>query len=448
MAYEIKKLLKADKGGSASIADIAESLATFYDPGLMLTSSERLLKYSSLSEAYDACMRSGNTDYFKAFSASLAIKSYGGMFDARLVSHMYNVWVLEMIKAKHVPSTIRVHIDSLVSIISNDIMVAVTYNHLNEYITFLREDYNEKLDELLQFFDSANYASTDDDGSMPLSRYEKIYREIEGATNIVSVIDGDVFFGEWLDANRASRIMEERGELGDRHIMTGIVLMEEFRYNLYKLSEPMGMLVSALDECNLYIDDTSEDIIISVPDKIRCNLIRCINAVREYLADALSSKLKIRSLIHRTAKFSTIVYQDKEYGRIKSIHMADMIADNLKAIYSMLRETLVPDEDVPTMFRNRGIKESLDILKVITDYIEVDIRDNVARMHDKNGLPVSGDVMLYMSMWHAELHKAYKDVLVDLTDNDILSSHDGDETKAREFYERMRGYKNISSYDY
>ena len=56
--------------------------------------------------------------------------------------------------------------------------------------------------------------------------------------------------------------------------------------------------------------------------------------------------------------------------------------------------------------------------------------------------------MLYMSMWHTELHKAYKDVLVDLTDTDILSSHSNDETKAREFYERMRGYKNISSYDY
>lgn len=447
MAYEIKKLLKADRGDCASIADITESLATFYDPGLMITSSERLLKSSSLSEAYDACMRSGNTDYFKAFSASLAIKSYGGMFDANLVSHMYNVWVLEMIKAQHVPSTIRVYIDSLVSIISNDIMVAVTYNHLNEYITFLREDYNEKLDELLQFFDSTNYTITDDDGVMPLSRYEKIYREIEGAMNITSAIDGDGF-GIDDDEKRMARLIEEWGKFGDKHIMTGIVMMEEFKYNLHRLSEPLGMLVGALDECNLYIDDIAEDIVISVPDKIRCNLVRCINVVREYLADALASKLKMRSLAYQSGAFDSLQFQDKDNVDSKIFHARDVIVSSMKSIYSMLRETLIPDEDVPTMFRNRGIKESLDVMKVITDYIEVDIRHNVLEAHDDKGLPISGDAMLYMSMWHTELHKAYKDVLVDLTDTDILSSHDGDETKAREFYERMRGYKNISSYDY
>ena len=447
MAYEIKKLLRADGVESASLTDIIESLSTFYNPGLMLVSSERLLNSSSLTGAYVACMRSGNTDYLKAYSAMLLMESHKSGLDATMVSNKYSGWMSGMIEAKHVPISILTYIDSLVSIISNDIMVAVTYNYLNEYITFLREDYNEKLDELLQFFDTSNYTSTDDDCSMPLSRYERIYREIEGAMNITSTIEGDGF-GIDGDAKIMSRLIEEWGKFGDRHIMTGIVMMDEFKCQLHKLSEPLGMLVGALDECNLYIDDIAEDIVISVPDRIRCNLARCVNTVREYLADTLAAKLKMRSLAYQSGAFNRIQYQDKENGHSKIFHARDVIISSMKSVYSMLRETLIPDDDIPTTFRNRSVKESLDVLKVITDYIEVDIRHSVLEAHNKKGLPVSGDAMLYMSMWHTELHKAYKDVLVDLTDTDILSSHDGDETKAREFYERMRGYKNIPSYDY
>lgn len=89
---EFMKLIKPDviTNGDYDLQDVIESLALFYNPSVMNICKERLLNNTDISSVLNACLKTGNMSFLKAYSSILhnRIVGYGYLPKSIEVPHV------------------------------------------------------------------------------------------------------------------------------------------------------------------------------------------------------------------------------------------------------------------------------------------------------------------------------------------------------------------------
>lgn len=448
MKYNFKKLIKPNIKviGDEQLGDVIESLALFYDPALMNEYSKKLTLNTTLLSVFNACLKTRNMLFFKAYSSILhnRVKAYSVLekqsiqwsrdtlngFEAHVNYTMYNNLNSQY---SNFLATIVSEIDNdemynkmrdIEGMIGADIQAGMTYDNVDMCVTLMNKDYDDMFAEIEDFL-LDNTSNTDDGGyAIGVERYANIYNEIEGNLRAIKSITSNHYFHDNLQTDDIVRGMS-------KPITCGSALREDMLYHLHRGIKLLQKMVDVLDECNTYVDEDGS-IPVSIPSHIMDSLKECLDVVREWLAQGIYRKTKWRLMVVGSQRFDRIP--------VLTIGVDNCITENICSVRSLLVEQLTSlYKAIPCIYGTLDDDNKLDVLKVLTDAIDVKIMHYAkSAMYS---LYVADDVKVYshtedvyINAWTTEIYRALQDVV--MSHNRTRELHDT--------YKDLKNYKNTN----
>ena len=408
---EFKKLVKplVVVNGDYDLQDVIESLALFYDPVVMNICKERLLMRTTLSSVLNACIKTGNMRFLKAYSNILhnRIISYASlpMNNTARIKDM-SIFDIAMTANQEVYTTFNDNYRALVhTFISNagekgqlmsdligkiygmiykDVIAGVIYNSLDAYVTILDDTYDDKLDEIEQIISGEMSDSFDYEWYM--DRLSELYNELEGNSSLLhehSFSNSNVGADEDVPLNYA-------------HLNTMTKILRNGDISLQ-------LMMQKLHECTICIDCDSDGLIVPPSKKMVADLKECIKAVRLWLIDAVAAKASWGSVMS-DRNGPMVIYAISEEHPFGS-RVITYIHDHLVQLYTSILET------IPSIYGNISFESKLDILKVFIDAIDAsvvsDVKYNIAECSSYISEPTTEYIT---NKWTHEIYKALQTV--------------------------------------
>lgn len=436
---EFKKLVKPLMltNGDYDLQDVIESLALFYNPSIMNICKERLLSNTDISSVLNACIKTGNMSFLKAYSSILHNRLvgygylpkkdnntvYASSSTLQDVASIYNTQTSEYLDVQYAKlihmfvseagrngDNIITRLNAIFGIMYKDIMAGVIYDSMNAYITIINEDADDKLTEL----ENIVSGNIDDEFSDEwyMDRLAKLYTEFEGNATLIYDISVN------NNPSECNLDLSEATPVGFLH------LMEMFK-SISSGSVDIELMVNSIEKCAIHLDCSSGYIVGTPPHDYMHDLRKCIRNVRAWLAKAIAVKNKWRSIMSETARFNHVILTKNVVAHV-DVNVTAHVHEYLVGVYTDILSF------IPTVYGNISNKSKLDILKVIADAIDASIH-NVVRSVDLGCMAVEGVYTEdYLRGWSLENYRALHDVTVKVTDDDSWLST----------YENTRPYKN------
>ena len=470
MSRVIRKLIKPNikVGEDEVLKDVIESLAIFYDPAIMAEYSERLLMNSDLSSVFNACLKTHNMKFFRAYSSMLhnkiiayanadkkstirpemchattseLIKNHNGMMFLKLRTQydkFLNIYTRRNCDVDQV-NYLADCLENLMSVIIHDVEAGVIYDNVNAYVTLMNSDHAEIVSEVENIINGddtpCDECFNDDE---QIERYNRLYNVFEGNIGVITRMVNHRYFPNDENIKSTEDLLESYVGKLRSSITRGMILAEDMLFHLKNGLTPMQNVIDKLDECNAHIGDATS-IATVVPEKLKGELSECLRVIDKWLAEGVSKKLRWRSVVMDCGKFNRVHvignFESKitmddiiNGGRVAFVN--EMICDYLKNILKTL----------PSVVEPMSVESKLDILKVITDALDTKVTIRVKILlqslytNDEWGININETEDAYLRAWTTELYKALQDVTVEMTDEGL----------DLETYYRLKNYKNTN----
>lgn len=449
MKYNFKKLIKPKvvNSGDVKLNDVIESLALFYDPALMSEYADSLLINSDLQSIFNACLKTKNMSFVKAYSSLLhnRIKAYAVMDKCHIkwskdelngAREHYNYTMYTNLNRQYRDFLFNLtsegskfmyeKICDVVFMICSDIEAGITYDNINAYLTLLNGDYDEVLYDIESFLTPANQTNSDDCDNNNVVMYAKMYNEIEGNLNCMhDIVWGRTFNSGIKNTDDLLRAM------CDDYVTYGRALAESMMFHIHGGITPFQNTLQILDECNTYIEEDG-GIPVEIPSHLITDLRECLQVVRKWLAQGVAMKLKWRSMIVSSSDFSRVpvisIGDDNELVETTK-NVRDLLAKHLESLL----------KDIPSIYGALSESNKLDVLKVVADAIDVKVTNDVktsmwtlSSFANKSNFNPTEEV--YFRAWTTEIYRALQDV-INVTNY---------ESMVNDTYRDLKNYKNTN----